>query len=306
MVIILNIKDAIKEFKNYLILEKHLQENTISTYENGLNHFVNYLDDELIDIKNISEEMINDYLSYLHDRLSKTTIQNYISCLKQFYKFLQKQDFIQINIMDNIESIKTKKRLPVVLSKEEIQELINSIDITDSLSARNRCMIELLYSSGLRVSEMLSLRLQDIHLEEGVLHCIGKGNKERIIPINNTAIDLLRLYITKYRDEILNGVNSNYLFTNKNGKILTRNNFYNILNHIANKSGITKHISPHTIRHTFATHLLENDADLRSIQEMLGHADISTTTIYTHVSQDKIIKEYNNLHPRITRRRDEK
>lgn len=159
-------------------------------------------------------------------------------------------------------------------------------------------MLELLYSSGLRVSELVSLTLNDIHIQEKLLRCIGKGNKERIVPMNDVVCFFLKDYLMHYRDSLLKEKSSKYLFITQKGQKISRDNFYHILQHLCENSPLTKHISPHTLRHTFATHLLENDADLRSIQEMLGHSDISTTTIYTHVTQEKMINDYKSKHPR--------
>lgn len=301
MVIILKIKEAISEFLDYLIIEKHLSHNTIISYEQDLNRFLFFVGNET-EIENIDENTINQYLSTLHDHLSKNSIRRHITTLKRFYLYLQKQNIIKDNIMDKIDSIKIDKRLPIVLTKEQIDILLDSIEVIDAKSSRNRCMLELLYSSGLRISELTHLTLSDIHIHEKLLRCIGKGNKERIVPMNETVCIYLKDYIDNYRDELLNGKNSKYLFVNQKGNIMTRDNFYHILEKICQNSIINKKISPHTIRHTFATHLLENDADLRSIQEMLGHSDISTTTIYTHVSQEKIVEDYMSKHPRSMKR----
>lgn len=302
MVIILIISEAIEEFKNYLIIEKNLSSSTIETYSFTLLNFMNYLNDSSYDVNNVTEEIINNYLSRLHDNVSKSTIKRYISTLRHFFKFLQKENYITYNVMETIDNVKSQQSLPIVLSKSEIRLLLNSIDIVDAKTSRNRCMLELLYSSGLRVSEMLSLKIGDLHLNEHLLHCVGKGNKERIIPVNDITCTYLREYIEIYRDSFLHESKNDYLFLTKQGKLMSRTNFYNLLMRLNKKAGIYKHNTPHTIRHTFATHLLENNADLRSIQEMLGHSDISTTTIYTHISQEKIIKDYQNKHPRAYKR----
>ena len=300
LVIILNIKEAIHEYIEYLLIEKHLSNNTIEAYERDLNKFLVYNNN--IDIREITENTIYQYLSYLHDSLSKKSIKRHITSLKKFYLFLQKENMIKENIMGRIDTIKTEKSLPIVLTKEEINQLLTSIKVVDAKSSRNRCMLELLYSSGLRISELTHLTLSDIHIQEKLLRCIGKGNKERIVPMNDMVCLYLKDYISNYRDELLHGKSSKFLFINQKGNVMSRDNFYHILEKICKNAGLKKHISPHSIRHTFATHLLENEADLRSIQEMLGHSDISTTTIYTHVSQEKIIKDYKEKHPRMIKR----
>lgn len=302
MVIILSILEAIEEYKQYLLIEKNLSHGTIETYDYSLNKLVEFIGDKKIDINSVSETHINEYLSYLHDHLSKSTIKRHITTLKQFFLFLQREKIINDNIMENFDNNKAPKSLPTVLSKEEVNQLLESIDVIDEITSRNRSMLELLYSSGLRVSELLSLKVSDLHLNEKLLRCIGKGDKERIVPINDVACYFIRDYIENYRDLLLKDNKSDFLFLSKKGKKIERTNFYNMLMRINKSAGIFKHNTPHTLRHTFATHLLENDADLRSIQEMLGHSDISTTTIYTHVSQDKIIKDYAKRHPRILNR----
>lgn len=299
---ILTIQEAILDYKQYLIVEKHLSYNTIDAYSRDLYHFMNFLDDPKINIKDIHEDDIHEYLAYLNDHLSKNSIQRHITTLRRFYIFLQKENYISENIMEQFDSIKKGQYLPRVLSKDEVKSLLSSIEVKDAISSRNRCMLELLYSSGLRVSELVSLTLNDIHIHEKLLRCIGKGNKERIVPMNDIVCFYLKDYLLHYRDELLKNKNSKYLFLTRKGEIIKRDNFYHILQNICKNSSLTKHISPHTLRHTFATHLLENNADLRSIQEMLGHSDISTTTIYTHVNQEKMIIDYKAKHPRANKK----
>ena len=200
--------------------------------------------------------------------------------------------------MSSFEIAKKAKYLPEVLSVDEVNQLLDSIDIVDAITSRNRCMVEVLYATGLRVSEMCYLTLNNVNLHKGFVRCFGKGNKERIVPVNQYCCQLLKEYIEEYRPNLCENITNSYLFISKKGEPISRNNFYSMLNKMIQKSGLGKHVTPHTLRHTFATHLLENDADLRSIQEMLGHSDISTTTIYTHVSNSKMIDEYKNLHPR--------
>ena len=293
----MKLKDAIKEYQNYLLIEKNLSSNTIMSYMRDLKRFEDFLGDPDMDVKMIHEEDIDYYLGDLHDHLKKSSIQRHMVSLKRFYLFMQREKIIDDNIMERFDHLKSDQYLPTVLSKEEINTFIDSIEVKDAITSRDRTMLELLYSSGLRVSEMLNLSLSDIHIQQKLIRCIGKGNKERIVPMNDSACDYLSEYVEKYRDQLVKE-HTNLLFLTVKGKPISRNNYYNILNRLIKQSDIDKHVSPHTIRHTFATHLLENDADLRSIQEMLGHSDISTTTIYTHISQDKVRKEYLNNHPR--------
>ena len=297
---ILNISEAILEYKQYLIVEKHLSYNTIDAYERDLKQLEEFLNNK--QVKDITESDIHQYLAYLYDKLSKNSVQRHMTSLRRFYVYLQKENIVDKNIMEQFDAIKQSKYLPKVLSKEEVQQLLSSIDVQDAISSRNRCMLELLYSSGLRVSELVSLTLSDIHLHEKLLRCIGKGNKERIVPMNDLVCFYLKDYLLHYREQLLKEKKSKYLFITQKGEKISRDNFYHILQKICKNSPLTKHISPHTLRHTFATHLLENDADLRSIQEMLGHSDISTTTIYTHVTNEKIINDYKCKHPRANKK----
>lgn len=292
-------KDALMEYKTYLIVEKGVSKNTLKGYLQDIIHFTNFINEkfEIDQIENIDKEYIRLYLESLN-HLSPLTISRKIVSLRNYYKFLVKEQIIDTNTMAAFELPKTPKKLPQVLSVEEMNKLLNSIEMTDFISARNRAMIELLYASGIRVSELINIQLSQINLKMMYLKVIGKGNKERLIPLNKYVCHIINEYIILYRNPLLDFKNNNYLFFNKKFKPISRENFYKILNNAALKSGITKKISPHTIRHSYATHLLENNADLRSIQELLGHSDISTTTIYTHITNAKMIDDYNKFHIR--------
>ena len=215
-----------------------------------------------------------------------------------FFAFLVKDKLIDVNIMNDFDLPKIDKKLPVVLSEQEMQEILDSIVIEDHLSSRNRCMLELMYATGLRVSELINLNVSSVNIYMGYIKVIGKGNKERIVPIGAVAKKILGDYLNNYREEFIKK-ESSLLFFNNHGNKMSREEFYIILKQIIRQTSVNKKVSPHTIRHSFATHLLENGADLRSIQELLGHSDISTTTIYTHISNQKIKKEYQQFHPRI-------
>ena len=296
----MTINDALREYKEYMIVEKGYAESTIKSYDTTLQAFLHYLADELhIDcIEDVHKEHIFDYLSSLYDHLNSKSINHHIVCIKQFFKFLIKENIIKENFIDSIEHIKNTESLPVVLTLEEVNQIIDSISLDSPENFRDRAMIELLYGSGLRISELCSLKLNDINLTKMFVKCFGKGSKERIVSMNEACCQILQEYIEVYRPQLLKGKRSSYIFVNKKGEYMHRDHFYHILEKIVNNSGIRKHVSPHTFRHTFATHMIENDADLRSIQEMLGHSDISTTTIYTHVSQNKMYTEYMKKHPR--------
>ena len=294
------IKDALSEYKQYLIVEKGLSKNTIYSYLRDLIAFSNFIGEEY-EINH--KEHIHLYLK----ELSKTNCTNSISrklvSLRMLYIFLVKENIVKENLMSSFTLPKRDKKLPIVLSQEEMIEILDGIIVCDAISSRNRCMVELLYATGMRISELLNLTLKDLNIKMGFIKVIGKGNKERMIPIGSYVGEILEQYINDYRAEF-NIKNDSLLFFNKHGQRLSREEFYSILQTIVNSTSITKKVSPHTFRHTFATHLLENGADLRSIQELLGHSDISTTTIYTHISNQKIRSEYQQFHPRIKKHND--
>ncbi|MCD8027909.1 MAG: site-specific tyrosine recombinase XerD [Erysipelotrichaceae bacterium] len=290
-------KDAINEYKQYMIVEKNYSPRTIDSYSRDLRKFADFINKMNIEqIEDVTKDHIYLYLKDLRQHLSPNSVDRHMVTLRQFYLFLKREKIIDINIMSSFDNAKKEQPLPEVLSEDEVNALIATIEVVDYITSRNRCMLELLYGTGLRVSELCSLTLNQININKQVVSCIGKGNKERIIPMNKQCALLLKDYLNNYRAQFK--PKSQNLFLNQHGQPMSRNNFYHILQTIVNESEITKHVTPHTLRHTFATHLLEHDADLRSIQAMLGHSDISTTTIYTHVSQNKTIEEYQKLHPR--------
>lgn len=295
----MNYKEAITEYKTYLIIERGVSQNTLNSYLRDIHFFLTYMQNsnEISTIEDISREHIRLYLGSLQ-QLSPATVSRKIVSLRNFFKFMIKENVISTDIMAVFELPKAEKKLPQVLSVQEMDEMLNSIEMNDFISARNRAMVELLYASGIRVSELVNLQLAQINLKMMYLKVIGKGNKERLIPLNHYVCQIINKYIIEFRNPFLDFKTNPYLFFNKHYQPLSRENFYRILKQIAQKAGITKKISPHTIRHTYATHLLENNADLRSIQELLGHSDISTTTIYTHITNKKIWDDYNKYHIR--------
>lgn len=293
-------KDVFIEYQQYMIVEKGYSRHTIDNYTRDILDFFDYLQKnyQITYIQDINRDHVYFYLKNMHKRLKASSIDRHMIALRQLYVFLVKERYVQKNILSSFDMAKKAKYLPEVLTVQEVNQLLDSIVIKDAISMRNRCMIEVLYASGLRVSEMCFLTLQSINIHKGFVKCIGKGNKERIVPMNERCCLLLKEYIENFRSQLCESVTSQYLFVNKRGQPIQRDDFYHILEKIVMNSGLKKHVTPHTLRHTFATHLLENDADLRSIQEMLGHSDISTTTLYTHVSDHKAIDEYMKLHPR--------
>ena len=284
----------ISDFLTYLLVDRKYSKNTIESYKEDLNLLCNYLNKDSI---NITYNDILKYLEYLNKSNTKTkSIARKISAFNTYYKFLMISNKIKNNPVSKIELPKIEKKLPSVLSIEEVDNLLD-IKVTDSFTSRNKAMLELMYATGLRVSELVNLTLNDIDLENDIVRTIGKGNKERIIPIGDYAKEALLIYLNDYRNSMLKGYICDKVFLNNHGRELTRQGFFKILKTRLKEVNINKDVSPHTLRHSFATHLLNNGADLRSIQEMLGHYNLSTTQIYTHVAKDKLKKEYDMCHP---------
>lgn len=289
-------QDAIYEFINYIVIEKKLSNNTKDAYQRDLISFSNYLNNK--HINKISSTDIKNYISYLN-KLNKTdkTIARNIVSIRNLFNYLMREERIKVNPCEKIESPKLKKQLPKTLNEEEVNLLLN-IDTKTPLDYRNKAMLELLYAAGLRVSELVNLTVNDVNLTDCYVRVYGKGKKERIVPIAQITVDILDNYINIYRNSLLKGHLSDKLFISSYGKGITRQGFFKNLKLIAEKQGIKKDFSPHTLRHSFATHLLEYGADLRSIGEMLGHENIKTTQIYTHLSNNKRRKDYEEYHPR--------
>ena len=237
-----------------------------------------------------------DYTKYLREQqLSTVSINHNVSVLRTFYKFLVLSNRFVTDPMEYLEVPKLRKTLPKVLSLDEVKNLLD-IDLVDKYSYRNKAMLELMYATGLRVSELVNLKLNDIDLESDLIRTLGKGSKERIIPIGDYAIYYLKKYILEYRPLLLK-TNTDYVFLNNHGKKLSRQSFYKLVKDLAIKKNIKTEFSPHTLRHSFATHLLDRGADIVSIKEMLGHSSLSTTQIYTHISNQKLKDEYTKFHP---------
>lgn len=284
-----------KDFVNYLLIDKKYSLDTIFSYKNDLEKFFVFF--KSMPIKNISKNNLRNYLKYLNEsELSEKSISHNISTLRSFYKFLVAENYLDNNLIMFIDLPKIPKTLPNVLSIEDLDKLLD-IRVTDKYSARNKAMLELMYSSGLRISELINLRVVDISLDEALVRVLGKGSKERIIPVGDCALSALNRYISIYRQDLLKKQSSDYLFLSSRGSKMSRQAFFKIIKAIALEKNIRTEISPHTLRHSFATHMLNYGADLRSIQELLGHSDISTTQIYTHISKNKISDDYKKSHP---------
>jgi len=293
-------EEMLQYFINYLSVEKGLANNTLESYRRDLDKFFSFLKREgLENIKETSTHIISLYLVELRKMgLASSTITRNLSSIRSFYQFLLRDQLISEDPSKELDTPKTEKKLPQVISSREVELLLSQPQATEPTGKRDKAMLELLYASGIRVSELISLNVYDVNLKMGFLRCDGKGGKERMIPLGSIAIQCLQEYLKHARPQILKQSEEKALFINQQGKRLTRQGFWKILKKYARKAGITVKITPHTLRHSFATHLLENGADLRSVQEMLGHADISTTQIYTQVTRKKIKEIYNKTHPR--------
>lgn len=284
----------ISDFLSYLEVEANYSKNTINSYENDLNKFEEYYKSK--DLLKITSKDIEKYIQTLSD-LAPTTVSHNISSLKTFYSYFLKQVRISNNPTDGIKSPKLGIHLPTYLTIDEVNKLLD-IEVTDAFSSRNKAILELMYATGLRISEVISLEFKNIDYDECIIRVMGKGSKERIVPVNDYAIKYLKEYIDNYRPELVKNEINNYIFLNNHGRMLTRQGIFKMIKNYAALKNIKKTIGPHTLRHTFATHLLENGADLRVIQELLGHSDISTTQIYTHLTKEALHNEYKKYFPR--------
>lgn len=291
-------ENLIQEYKNYLTFEKRLSPNSIDSYIADIRQFADYISNNELSINSIKLDEITQYMAFLYDQnLTPTTIARKIIALKSFFKFLYTSGYITHNEMNKIENPRVWHKLPNVLSLEEIEKILSVIDESTALGTRDIAIFELMYSTGLRVSELVNLQMNDINFEEKVIIVMGKGSKERVIPFGTVASKRLNKYIADVRPHLLKQ-DTNIVFLTRRGKKFTRQAIWKMLKLYARKAGIKKEIYPHTLRHSFATHLLMNGADLRIVQELLGHSDISTTQIYTHIDLETIKKIHLKYHPR--------
>ncbi len=297
----MNWQQASNNYKNYLKLERGLSDNTISSYALDIYKLKNYIEDNHITVTpiTISKTEIKDFIYYSAKQLNARSQSRLISGLKGFFNYLVFENLRETNPLDTIDSPKIGRKIPDTLSEVEINKLIDAIDLSHPQGERNRAIIELLYSCGLRVSELINLKISDLFFDEGFINVTGKGDKQRFVPI----VDDTKKYINIYKDQIriltkINPKDQDILFLNRRGNQLTRAMIFTIVKKLAVKINLNKSISPHTFRHSFATHLLENGADLRAIQLMLGHESITTTEIYTHLDRSHLTQVINNFHPR--------
>lgn len=299
----MNWTPTIKGFKSYLQLELSLSENSIAAYLRDVKKFVEYLELQEIDVapEKVEQNHVEDFLQWLSKLgLSARSQARILSGLKAFYKYLLMEDIIEVAPTDLLEAPKIGRKLPEVLSIGEINDIINAVDLSKEEGERNKAMLETLYSCGLRVSELTNLKISNLLLNEGFIRVVGKGDKERITPIGSVAIKHIKIYVNTKRNHMSNikKESEDILFLNRRGKQLTRVMIFTIIKRLAEKAGVTKTVSPHTFRHSFATHLVEGGANLRAIQEMLGHESITTTEIYTHLDREYLRQAILDFHPR--------
>lgn len=292
-------EDLVKDFQLYLEMERGLSQNSIFSYLSDVQKLNRYLSK---DEKNLIAITQNDIHNFLREetkkKLSSRTRARVIASLRQFYNYLETNKLISINPMENVESPRIERSLPDFLTHEEIQHLFSVFDESNILELRDKTMFEFLYSSGLRISEACSLKSRNVDVENMLLAIKGKGDRERLVPFGEVALRLLQKYLSESRPELLKNVTSEYLFISKKGSALSRKSAWRLLKKYIERAEIKKNITPHTLRHSFATHLLQNNADLRAVQELLGHIDISTTQIYTHLVSSELKEAHEKFHPR--------
>ena len=293
------IDTLLDEYVNFLLVEKNYSPHTLDAYSRDLAQYADFLDSTGRDPLRVTPERMGAYGEYLRRRgIGRTSMARKIAAVRSFYKYLARDGAVGPEAVDNIGSVKPGMRLPHTLSADQVSALIESVDGDKPLDIRDRAMLELLYSSGLRVSELCALRPQDVDVQQGMIRCRGKGGKTRTVPVGRAAMHRLDRYTSTVRSEWTRGRDTDRLFVTARGAGLRRETCWHMVQRRALKAGLAEHVSPHTLRHSFATHMMENGADLRSVQEMLGHADIATTQIYTHVSLRQMREVFDRCHPR--------
>ncbi len=291
----------LKEYLTTLKLERNLSGNTVSSYKNDISSLLGFLKTlDITDPSRVSKKELNSFFSSLNKTgLSSNSAARYYSSIKGFFRYLFIQNYIKENPMEKVSSPKLKKGLPLVLSVSEVDSILSRPDASIVLGLRDKALLELLYACGVRVSELLGLKVSDLFFNEEMIRVFGKGSKERLVPVGRSAVKWVKEYLIKSRTMLEKKHKSeNFLFLNKRGTKLSRMGIWKIVDRYVKDAGIKKEVHPHTFRHSFATHLLEGGADLRAVQEMLGHADISTTQIYTHIDREYIKQMHKDFHPR--------
>ncbi|MBN2830677.1 MAG: site-specific tyrosine recombinase XerD [Candidatus Omnitrophica bacterium] len=293
-------KELIDTFLNYLSIERGLSNNTIISYRVDLNNYLTFIEGKNIDsLSKISKDNITGFMLAQRDKgIAPNSVARRLAAIRMFHRFLARERILKNDPSTLVDSPKLWKRVPDALTLNEVEALIAQPNVHNSQGARDRAILETLYATGMRVSEAVNLKKDNVNLDIGFLRCIGKGNKERIIPLGKKAIASINRYIKESRPKLIKDGESEFLFLSRSGKKISRQSFWKIIKKYAKLARIKKPIKPHTLRHSFATHLLEHGADLRSVQEMLGHSDISTTQIYTHVNKDRLKSVHRQFHPR--------
>jgi integrase/recombinase XerD len=293
-------QDTLQEYLNYLSVERGLSKNTLESYARDLRQYLKYIKEKKqLDFLETTQATVIGYLLQLQARGKATaTLSRSLAAIKSYYHYMFREEKIERDPTINLDAPKQEKRLPHVLSIMDVERLLEQPDLKMPAGIRDRAMLEVLYATGLRVSELIALKANDFNLDLGYIRCIGKGSKERIVPLGSVAIKYIRMYQDNARKFLASSPNEPVMFLNHHGHGLTRQGFWKIIKKYAESINLESEITPHTLRHSFATHLLENGADLRSVQEMLGHADISTTQIYTHLTKNRIKEVYQRTHPR--------
>jgi integrase/recombinase XerD len=289
----------IRTFISYLRVEKGLSDNTIQSYRRDMGKFSEFAGRRKLDTPGIRRTDVVDFLAMLYRKgLDSRSVARHLVTIRHFFRFSLLEGFIKDDPAATIESPKFRQSLPSFLNVEEVNHLLAQPDLSSIAGLRDKAMIELMYSTGLRVSELVGIRVGDVQMEAGCLRCIGKGNKERLVPVGKKALGIVEEYLKQSRPELLGDGSSAFMFINKKGRPMSRIAFWKLLSEYGRKAGLRKALTPHMLRHSFATHLLDRGADLRSVQMMLGHSDISTTQIYTHVVEERLKQVYKAHHPR--------
>lgn len=289
----------LSSFLNYLRVEKGLSDNTLQAYRRDMEKFVAFAAKRKLEVTEVRREHVVDFLRSLYrSKLDSRSVARHLVTIRHFFRFSVAEGIVSDDPAATIESPKFRQSLPEFLSLEEVDRLLRQPDTNDMVGLRDKAMIELMYSTGLRVSELCGLQIADLSMDPGCLRCIGKGNKERLVPVGRQALEAVHRYLREARPKLLGEGISGYLFVNQQGRKINRIAFWKILSEYGRKAHLRKALTPHMLRHSFATHLLDRGADLRSVQMMLGHSDISTTQIYTHVVEERLKQVYKAHHPR--------
>jgi len=284
----------LRSFLNYLLVDKGLSNNTAKAYEADISSFFQWLDNEDLKYKNLQEDHINQYISFLFQRkMRSSSVNRKISSIKSFYIFLVKRNFLKNSPLNDLVTPKQEKYLPESMSEAEVDKLLNSPDVSNKIENRDKAMIEMLYATGMRISELVNLKMTDVDMKRCVVKVFGKGSKERLVPFGETALDSLKSYLNEREQS-----SSKEIFLSNRGKKMTRVAFWQRVKVYLIRENLKNSISPHTLRHAFATHLLNRGADLRSVQLLLGHSDLSTTQIYTHIAKQRLSDVLKKHHPR--------